>query len=379
MKVGIMTFWESKNNYGQALQLFALQTHLRHAGHDPFLIKFNRFTQKNEKTFFDKLRDFDLQGFIKNKFNTKQRLLSYEDDKKRQFEAFKQSFITFGDTYYASFEELENNPPVADAYISGSDQVWNNRLHRAPAAPFLLGFGDKKVKRIAYAASFGQRKLDGVTKKLFEGRLPHFDAIGVREKSGVTLCTGMGVTNAQWVLDPTMLISKAQWTKLLNLEAIEEKRAKSSGSQIFIYTLGNSEIKDKDKFISFAKSLKGYDIVHASANTDLSGAVYPTIPEWVNYIRTSKLVITTSFHGMVFCIINNVNFIVLPNTGRTEGMNERIYGLLEELDLKDHILFSFKKGEFQSILEKKVDWKKINEKIDRWKAFSEDFLHVSLQ
>lgn len=40
MKIGIITFWQSNDNYGQVLQCFALQQQLIKLGHKPFLIKY---------------------------------------------------------------------------------------------------------------------------------------------------------------------------------------------------------------------------------------------------------------------------------------------------------------------------------------------------
>ena len=39
MKIGILTFWNTPDNYGQMLQCFALQTYLREQGHDTFLVE----------------------------------------------------------------------------------------------------------------------------------------------------------------------------------------------------------------------------------------------------------------------------------------------------------------------------------------------------
>ena len=47
MKIGVVTFWQSKDNYGQHLQSFALQTYLKKMGHEPFLIRYKENPQQS--------------------------------------------------------------------------------------------------------------------------------------------------------------------------------------------------------------------------------------------------------------------------------------------------------------------------------------------
>ncbi|WP_258100420.1 polysaccharide pyruvyl transferase family protein [Marinoscillum pacificum] len=363
MKIGIMTFWESKNNYGQILQLFALQRYLKSVGHEAYLIRFYRRDNSSRLT---KLLRKGVLGILKSKFNKKK---ADEIDEARKFEEFKRENIEFGPNEYFSLDEIKENPPLADVYITGSDQVWNHTFTVSPEA-FLLCFGSDDVKRVAYAASFGVREQDPLTKKLFIKHLRKFDKIGVRERSGIELVENLGF-NPVWVLDPTMLFNSAQWNEMLNLDSLKVKMRKES---IFIYTLGNSKTNDKDKFISYALKMDQYNVIHSTANSDFTGNLFPTIEEWVNYIRTSRLVITTSFHGIIFCILNNTNFIVLPNTGSAEGMNDRIESMLSILNMEDHLMIKFDKSKFDEILERRINWDFINKKIEELRIVSKSFI-----
>ncbi|MGK6352535.1 polysaccharide pyruvyl transferase family protein [Parapedobacter sp. DT-150] len=372
MKIGIMTFWESKNNYGQILQLFAMQKILKKLGHDPFLIKYYRIPEKKKMPLIQKLRPGYVLRVIKYRLKQlvkQDQQLNFDD--KREFDAFKRQFLVFGEQDYLSLLSLYNQPPVADAYIAGSDQVWNNSFS-VPAEAFLLGFGGSHIRKIAYAASFGQPVLNEETAIIFRKYIHNFTAIGVREETGVDICRSLGTDRARWVVDPTLLFDKEDWAGLLHLG---EETPKDT---IFIYTLGNSEIKDKDKFIDYAKNLTGIGVVHASANNDPSGTYWPTIPQWVNNIRKAKLVITTSFHGMVFCLINNTNFIVLPNTGHAQGMNERIVSLLDLVGLKDHMMSYFSKQSFNTIMNKDISWGAVNDILAKKRGDSLAFLEKSL-
>lgn len=359
MKIGIMTFWESQNNYGQLLQAFAMQAHLKKEGHEAFLIKFYRIYPVKNKSLIKKLAQL-LKGKKK-----------VED---RGFDLFRNRYFSFSEQGYKSYQELIDNPPVADAYICGSDQVWNNTFS-VPCEPFLLGFGDKNVKRISYAASIGQKSLSTDTAELFKKHLKNFNGISVRERSSVDICTKIGFNNVVWVPDPTLLFNKSEWCDLLSLSTSEATKQSES---IFVYTLANSEITDKQKFIDYSTSMPGVDVIHTSANNDSSGNSYPTINEWVGYISRADYIITNSFHGMVFCIIFNKKFVILPNTGQAAGMNERITSLLGRFNLEDHVMYEFSKEKIDQLFSKEIDWKSINKSISDWGKEGRDFLNKSL-
>lgn len=373
MKIGIMTFWESSNNYGQLLQAFALQNYLTNKGHEVFFIKFYRIAPPSK---------ISITNLIKTRLSIfKKRLLDRDNSKlnpvepDRGFEHFRRFRLNMGSVSYRSLLDLQQNPPVADAYISGSDQVWNNTF-KVPCLPFLLPFGDSTVKRIAYAASFGQRELSPETALLFKQYLPEFDAVSVREKSGKNICEDVGYDQAVWVPDPTLLFDKHEWLKMLN---IGQSDSGSDKEHVFVYTLGNSAINDKGKYLEHVSKIPNVDVLHATANNDYSGNVYPEVTEWIRLIAHAKFVITNSFHGMVFCIIFNKNFIVLPNTGAAEGMNERIASLITKFSLDDHMMFHYDEERVNRLLQKEISWDEINNSISKWKLVAENFIESALK
>ena len=51
MKIGIITLWQSSDNYGQQLQCWALQQELIKLGHDPYLIRYDvEYRTRNNKS-----------------------------------------------------------------------------------------------------------------------------------------------------------------------------------------------------------------------------------------------------------------------------------------------------------------------------------------
>lgn len=365
MKIGIMTFWESHNNYGQLLQAFALQAYLKKEGHEVFFIKFHRIAPPKRQPLLKQL----IKSVIRKIQGDSTSL-----DHSRGFDDFRKEHLTFSENGYKNYQELLDNPPIADAYVCGSDQVWNNTF-KVPCEPFLLGFGPKLTKRVSYAASIGQKEISAETAALFKKHLENFNGISVRENSGVQICQQLGFSETAWVPDPTLLFTKAEWSDYLGIN-INTAVQKKSG--IFVYTLANSVINDKQKFIDYSNQMKDVQVIHASANDDSSGTIYPTINEWVGYIRSSDYIITNSFHGMVFCIIFNKKFVILPNTGHALGMNERITSLLGRFNLEEHVMYEFSKEKMDRLFEKEIDWKTINSSIDSWREEGKDFLNKSL-
>lgn len=361
-----MTFWESLNNYGQLLQAYALQTYLQKKGHEVFLIKYYRVSEFEFKSLF-----YRFKSFIKKRIPSKRQIKS--NKREHEFLLFKKKYINFSKNSYYSLQEIQKNPPKADVYICGSDQVWNNSF-KVKCHPFLLGFGDSRIIRISYAASFGKKNLNPQTMNLFKENIGRFDGVSVREKSGIKICEDAGYSNAVWVPDPTLLFNKNEWRENLSIESISSKENKN---KIFIYTLGNSHINNKQEILDYAYMLPDTDICHASANNDPTGDSYPGIRDWVKNITEADFVITNSFHGMVFCIIFNKNFVVLPNTGEVQGMNERITSLLDKLQLEGHIMHEFSKSHMNELRTKVVNWENVSTIINSWKKEADEFLTKS--
>lgn len=102
---------------------------------------------------------------------------------------------------------------------------------------FWLDFGGDRVRRIAYAASFGVDKCPSGLQAELSGRLSRFDALSVREESGVSICQAAG-KEAVHVLDPTLLLSKDDYLSLM-----EDIPGKFS-PYMYIYSINISKKED---------------------------------------------------------------------------------------------------------------------------------------
>ena len=334
MKIGILTYWWASDNYGQILQCYALQKYLRTLGHDAFLIQYNynnegfRFYTPGWKRALRALNPIIFFKHFEKKINCKKEL---ELNKERKFDDFRDKYIVMSEQKYMHYTDLRNLPPKADVYIVGSDQVWNfsfidfNQVKPVVHA-YLLDFGDKEVKRVSYAASWGVSAISEELKNEITPLLKNFNYVSVREEKGLDLCKQCGREYAEWVCDPTLLLDAHEYRNLYNENTIR----KPSKKYILLYMLSNENDFNINRVFDFAKK-KNLDVIYITGNysADRRNKYYATIPEWLYLIDNAEYVISNSFHCAIFSILFNKQFAVVKLSGIHEGMNTRMESLFE--------------------------------------------------
>jgi hypothetical protein len=345
MKIGVMTFWWSNDNYGQILQCYALQKYLRDAGHDAYLIRYDPRNDYVRTPFLKKvIKAFNpvkLSHFVCYKLK---KIMFYDKIEKtndlRKFDSFRKQYIRQSERIYYTYKELIEVPPEADVYITGSDQVWNPDLlslknTKNHVKAFFLDFGDLEKKRIAYAASFGKEQLPDDFIQEIIPLLKKFDYISVREKSGLDICRQCGFDKAEWVPDPTMLLKAADYRALY----ADEPLSNIVKSYCLLYMLSNTYDFSIKTVYDWAKS-KNLEIVYVTGNLqyDKYEKIYATVPEWLHLIDNAEYVITNSFHCAVFSLLFQKRFGIIPLKGRLAGMNSRFDSLFETFEMKQRFM-----------------------------------------
>lgn len=332
MKIGILTFWWSEDNYGQQLQCFALQEYLRNAGHEPFLIRYNKQQDFPESSFLIKcvkgLNPIKLYKFCKGKINEEKIRREYATHN-RDFKGFQEKYITATYSIYTSYEDLKKSVPFADAYIVGSDQVWNfkdyhPRGFHSILKAYMLDFVPKDKKRMSYAASWGIKSVDESLKTEIAELLGKFAYVSVREESGVVICNDLGI-RADCVADPTLLLSADSYRKIYTDSSVR----KPNGKFLLLYMLNNLQKGDINAAVfEFAKQ-QNLSVVYVTGNgvIDKYEKFYATIPEWLYLVDNAEYVVTNSFHCCVFSLIFNKRFGAVKLNGRFSGMNTRLDSL----------------------------------------------------
>lgn len=374
MKIGIITH-PLEYNYGGLLQNYALQHVLRSFGHDVRTI---------DKVFFQYHSRWSvvllLKRFIK-------RIIGREISiSKKQYCFIKKNCTDFVKKNINVTKKFENDKELKsiikkykfDAYIVGSDQVWRPAFANNIYNDFLDFCQDKEnIKRLAYSASFGISEWEFSEEQTKEcSRLAKlFDAISVREDSGIVLCKEHLDVDAMHVLDPTLLLEKEDYIKL-----VEKNKEPVSEGNLFCYILDNNDsIENGIKEIEQKLSLKSFQ-VKAKNNKwtlkrgeNIKDHVIPSPTKWLRAFMDAEMVFTDSFHGCVFSIIFNKPFWVI---GNKERGNARFDSLLKQFNLESRRVDI---KEIDNIdLTTPIDWDKINTIKKEWQDKSINFLKNNL-
>lgn len=362
MKIGILT-QPLYCNYGGLVQCYALQQTLKGLGHETVVLQreFNKkYTLQGACSYYAKL-------IVKKILGRQVSWHYYVDPHKRAYVAketskFIEAHINPRSAQCYTTEQLKNEVYRLglDAIIVGSDQVW--RPDYSPCQPnYFLDFLPKysRIRRISYAASFGGDNWDWSPELTAQCAklLQLFDAVSVREASGVRLCKEHFNVDAVNVLDPTMLLDPEDYIAIIG-------KPKSGRGQLFNYVLDRSvekqsiidAISRKTGKLSFS-SMPELDDSVFNLYGDIDKAVYPPVEDWLSAFVEAEMVVTDSFHGTVFSIIFNKPFWVIGNEGR--GM-ARFETLLSTFGLEGRMIDS---ASVQSVnYDAEIDWGVVNAK-----------------
>ena len=214
-----------------------------------------------------------------------------------------------------SFRQLKEGE--YDAFVVGSDQVWRPRYFPDVENAFLAFAKGWDVKRIAYAASFGTSELEYESEKLSvcADLLSSFDAVSVREESGVRMCSEwFDREDVTHVIDPVMLLDVQAYRDMAS--SAEEHPAKG---KLVTYILDDSAHKRSVvDFISRAGGFEVHDVSVRPYDRDLplEERVVPALEQWLAGFADADFVVTDSFHGCVLAVLFHKRFIAVGNTSR---------------------------------------------------------------
>tara|TARA_Y100000296_G_scaffold82144_1_gene110786 strand:- start:2335 stop:3483 length:1149 start_codon:yes stop_codon:yes gene_type:complete len=376
MKVAIMT-QPLGANYGGIMQAWALQQVLKGAGHEPVTID----------------RRSDAKGLIYNaarlSYRTLQKMLG-----KRQapvnFERYlpyiqknTQAFIA---QHLSMSELLDSTAKLKahferedyDAVIVGSDQTWRPRYSPNIENYFLDFLQGCEMARISYASSFGVDcwEFNKAQTKRCAKLAKLFDAISVREDSGIELCRIHLGVDAEHVLDPTMLMDRGDYEQLIGLQRLRKQH-----EGMFVYFLDGTFEKNylADKLgEEIGESVFGYgsDILDDNyALIDMGRNVMPDPRDWLAGFANSKFVLTDSFHGVIFSILFNKSFLVVDNKARGSA---RMDSLLRSFSVSERLLEHADVGAAVSLINKEIDYSRLHSYLDVARNRSNRFIRLNI-
>ena len=348
MKIGILTF-HSQLNYGGVLQCWALQTALEKLGHEVVVI--DRWQDKDNSWLEKGYDEYGMFQWIKFLVRSAMGLGNINQWLRvRRTKRFLTEHLRLTPYHLFDWKDAPKELGI-DMFVVGSDQVWHCGDWGDPRVYLLEGA--PKIPAIAYAASFGLTELpkylserdgDSLAEPVYRAGLKKFKAISCRESEGVSLCRKLGF-KAEHVLDPTLLVNKADWECLIRVEK------KHSKTRVVCYLLGTDykivlqrlvrfsrendcEVEifvdqwvfyalpmptSASKFVQWATGLKR-KVFGKVRICDSAGPI-----EFVRAIANADFVVSDSFHALMFSIIFGRKVRILaPKSSHRKKMFARI-------------------------------------------------------
>lgn len=385
-KIGLVTLYNS-DNYGAMLQAYALQATIGNLGCKCEIVQHDRFgvpLKRERKARKDKINNFIqyLGLFLHNP-----RVLSYgwrawDKALKRsrlqdsaQCREFRRDFFpNLSPVFYQSIRQIRDDPPRCDAFVCGSDQIWNPERFEG-ASPFFLDFGGDDVARIAYAPSLAADRIPESMHPQYRKWLERFQAVSVRERSSCEAIEEATGIKPRWVLDPTFLLDREEWA------ALAEEDPNRRRKFVFCYFLGYENfIAAYGTIRKVAKRLDADIVVLPNGQHSLAKGLCPGDQlcgprTFLGYIKNAAYVLTDSFHGTALSLNFRKDFGVFRARANASFVHKfvRVQSILEALDLRDRI---FSQGEIPPL--EPVEYVSAAPKLDALVRESKAFLADAL-
>lgn len=356
-KIKILTF-VNENNYGALLQSFALQEACKSIGYSSSFIDY-KFSRPNNGAldkvlFWIKNPHVILQKF---KILPAPTLVDYSS-----FVGFRDKYLLIEGESYSNFSKLSSNPPDADVYITGSDQVWSPRIvSKEDLKSFFLCFGDPKISRVSYAASFGGESFSEEYTSFISKAFLGIDFCSIREKDMEGTLKKIGVDEHKLVPDPTLLLD---WSKVQDLSITKKKNI-----EIGLFILNP---KHRKIFFNTVNSLYS-ESNPIEVNLDSKGnSVNPF--KWIENINKCKFFVTDSYHAVIFCILTKTKFAVLLHDGEGSARNQRIIELLNRFGLEERSSKYFSNNDLKELVKNEINWIDVDNRLIEYKNLGFEFL-----
>lgn len=373
-KVALVTL-HTVSNYGSCLQTYATQKLFESLGCEIEVIDYYRADNLPEYAVEKAFQGRRMQKFqgVWKKAPWLKKILSVPmgvivKRQRKPFDDFRSRYLNLSKRMYRSADELMQNPPQADVYCTGSDQVWNSVWNKGFEEPYYLTFAPAGKPRIAFAASIGRSEVDDWEKPLMKDALSHYKAISMRESSGVKILDELGFPNAQFVLDPTLMLKKEDWKPLGKMpDGVE-------GPYLLVYQLNKS--KQFVDYVEAVASKYGLNVVKISYGVydvmkSAKTLIAPSVEEFVGLFLNASYVITDSFHATAY----SLNFGIPFTSIAPQRFSTRIASILALTGTEDRMLSSW---DDTSMFERHIDFDYVTRSLDGMRESSVSFLREAL-
>ena len=394
-KVGVFTLFYNNSGYGPTLQAYALQKKINEQGFDACVINFVpkelSFSYRLVRLLSHPQRIFRVLNrrlcFMKSSVDiVKKEYDSLSKGKISKWKYFCDNNISVTEPVTENHLYKSNMMDCYDILLVGSDQVWNP--HFCSKAHF-LPFDKKGRRKLAYAASISVPNLTKREKQLFIKWLPDFDYITVRENEGKQLLESFLDLKVETVLDPTLLLTSDDWSKLVEPISLQnqvsyrksDKNSDNEESKYILFAALGTDSSHRQFAMHIARRMNmrlkilSTSLDEMIANRDLPGDELVDVSqnEYLYLVKNAALVITDSFHCTAFSINFHRNFFVLRRNSDNDAanMNSRIYTILSELGLESQLV---KPREADTVVIPQDLYSGVDEKLNLLRKRSENIL-----
>lgn len=361
-KIGILTF-QGANNFGAALQNYGLVFKIKEMGYSVETINYQ--SKKIEETHKKQSLFFKSGNLLKSAYRTMWNLVNYKKYCQciDNFNLFRQRYLNLSESVNNTSIYSKDND--YDVFICGSDQIWSDLLIvEEDYTTYSLDFVTKK-KKASYAASAGTT--DSLNRKMIK-MISNLDIISVRENSLMNYLQKIGI-DAEMVIDPTLLLYADDWKKLANTHIVKRDKP-----YVFMYHLESrvDECRAIAQNIANERNLDLISPIFLDRKT-----LFNTISclgdgpiEFLNEILYADFVVVSSFHGTVFSILFEKNFISILH----KKTGERVRDFLSNLGLLDRIVDSYEEYLERRETLQAINYFEVNQKLDELRKRSQDLL-----
>ncbi len=373
-------------NYGALLQSYATQQVAINMGFVSFVI--NKYNGGRR----DILRHgatgimFYIMQHLNNDYNTrpKQKLdaLHKENKKKRaiaQQSFIKERFVNVMD--FSDHTELVQFASSLDVVMIGSDQSWLPGSMIGIKAS--MEFVPKGVRRVSYATSLGVSEYPKYSWKQARNVWKRMDFISVREEQGKKIIQDIcGDIPVQVVCDPTYLLTKKEWEERIPVKRLEVEK------YILCYFLGtDKKLFEIARKFADERNLKLLSILscEVAVNGDDIFAdrliIGASPEEFVNFIRGAEFILTDSFHGVAFSVINEKQFFLFypQRDYLSQSRNSRLDNIVKMWGLEDRLIVNKERALEDESSRTQIDYKKVTSRVLSKRKESLEYLNKALK
>ena len=350
MKVAIITL-HRVYNYGSALQAYATQTVFERAGYEAQVIDYitaqrtKKQIMKNAAAGSNKGMSSTAYKFFKL-FSVMLKEMTFGRFVEKNLHLTKQ---------YITAEDLEQDPPKADIYVTGSDQTWNSQYNEGVDRGFFLAFAPKDKMKISFVSSFGKEHLNEDEVKETRPYISEYKKLSVREDSALSVLHQIGRDDGVQLIDPTLQLTREEWLKLASPRLVKEP--------YLILMLLYNEDNHATEYARKIADKKGLKLVKISWEMKKPPMVdklftHRSPADFLSLFANADFVVTNSFHGLAFSINLEREFIVVP---RNE-FNSRIESLLTLTGLQKRLVSTSEMAMVES--DETINYRNVNERLN---------------